>query len=81
MMQHSDSTELDTDHVSNNNVLAICRNHLESLQNLSYMTSLEADHPMQVRLHIRMMEWHLYNLSEALLPIARTTPTVIYSAG
>jgi hypothetical protein len=46
--------------------LGSCRNQIESLQNLSYLTSLDADHPTQVRLNIRMMEWHLHNLSEAL---------------
>jgi hypothetical protein len=50
-------------------VLRNCRNHIETLQNLSYLISLDADHPTQVRLNARMMEWHLYNLSEALLPI------------
>jgi len=67
-MQHSDSIEEQfTDRVSSEEVLGSCRNHIESLQNLSYLTSLDADHPTQVRLNIKMMEWHLHNLSEALL--------------
>jgi hypothetical protein len=67
-MQHGDSIEEQfTDRMSNAEVLGSCRNHIESLQNLSYLTSLDADHPTRVRLNIRMMEWHLHNLSEALL--------------
>ena len=67
-MPHSDSIEEQfVDRMSHAEVLGSCRNHLESLQNLSYLTSLDADHPTQVRLNIRMIEWHLHNLSEALL--------------
>jgi hypothetical protein len=58
-----------TDRSDTREVLGSCRNDIESLQNLSYLTSLEADSPMQVRLNIKMMEWHLHNLSEALMPI------------
>ena len=49
-------------------VLASCWNHIESLQNLSYLTSLDAESPSQVRLNIRMTDWHLRNLAEMLLP-------------
>jgi hypothetical protein len=66
-MPHSDAIEEQfTDRMSYAEVLGSCRNQIESLQNLSYLTSLDADHPTQVRLNIRMMEWHLHNLSEAL---------------
>jgi hypothetical protein len=66
-MQHNDSIkEQFTDRVTSEEVLGSCRNHIESLQNLSYLTSLDADHPTRVRLNIRMMEWHLLGLSEAL---------------
>jgi hypothetical protein len=66
-MLHGDSIEEQfTDRMSYTEVLRSCRNQIESLQNLSYITSLDADHPTQVRLNIRMMEWHLHNLSEAL---------------
>ena len=66
-MQQGDSIEEQfTDRMSYAEVLGSCRNHIESLQNLSYLTSLDADHPTQVRLNIRMMEWHLHSLSEAL---------------
>jgi hypothetical protein len=66
-MLHGDSIEEQfTDRMSYTEVLRSCRNQIESLQNLSYITSLDADHPTQVRLNIRMMEWHLPNLSEAL---------------
>lgn len=66
-MPHSDSTEEQvTDRMSYAEILGSCRNQIESLQNLSYLTSLDADRPTQVRLNIRMMEWHLHNLSEAL---------------
>jgi hypothetical protein len=65
-MQQGDSKEHSTDRMSNAELLGNCRNHIESLQNIGYLTSLEADHPNQVRLNIRMMEWHLHNLSEAL---------------
>ena len=53
--------------VSTDEILGNCRNHIESLQNLSYLISLEADHSVQVRLHVRMMEWHLQNLADVLL--------------
>jgi hypothetical protein len=67
-MQQGDSIEEQfTDRMSYVELLGSCRNHVESLQNLSYLTSLDADHPTQVRLNIRMMEWHLHNLSDALL--------------
>jgi len=66
-MPYGDSIEEQfTDRMSNAEVLGSCRNQIESLQNLSYLTSLDADHPTQVRLNIKMMEWHLHNLSEAL---------------
>jgi hypothetical protein len=48
-------------------VLANCRNNIESLQNLSYLTSLDAESPSKVRLNIRMMEWHIRNLKELML--------------
>jgi hypothetical protein len=38
---------------------------LEILQNLGYMTSLDADSPVQARLNIRMMEGHLHNLYQS----------------
>jgi len=67
-MQQRDSIEEQfTDRISDVELLRSCRNHIESLQNLSYLTSLDADHPTQVRLNIRMMEWHRHNLSDALL--------------
>jgi PHP family Zn ribbon phosphoesterase len=67
-MQQGDSIEEQfTDRMSYVELLRSCRSQIESLQNLSYLTSLDAEHPTQVRLNIRMMEWHLHNLSEALL--------------
>jgi hypothetical protein len=48
-------------------ILRSCRNHIETLQNLGYLTSSDAADPNQVRLNIKMMEWHLLNLNEALL--------------
>jgi hypothetical protein len=66
-MQHNNSIEEQfTDRVTSEEILGSCRNHIESLQNLSYLISLDADHPTKVRLNIRMMEWHLQHLSEAL---------------
>jgi hypothetical protein len=65
----SDSTEeLYENQVLTKEVLASCRNHIESLQNLSYLTSLEAESPSQVRLNLRMMEWHIRNLAELIIP-------------
>jgi hypothetical protein len=70
-MRHHDSPkEQDMDLVRSEDVLTSCRNHIESLQNLSYLTVLEADSPTQVRLNIRMMEWHIRNLAEVLLSAA-----------
>jgi hypothetical protein len=66
-MRHDDSTEQLVSRVRTEELLASCRNHLESLRNLSYLISLDVENPRQVRLHLRMMDWHLRNLSEVLL--------------
>jgi len=55
------------DRVISEEILRSCRNHIETLQNLSYLTSSDAADPNQVRLNVKMMEWHLLNLTEALL--------------
>jgi hypothetical protein len=49
-------------------VLASCRNNVESLQNLSYLSPLGDADQSQVRLNLRIMQWHLRNLAELLLP-------------
>ena len=59
--------EQSTDRVISAELLKSCRNHIETLQNLSYLTSSDAADPNQVRLNVKMMEWHLLNLTEALL--------------
>ncbi len=65
----SDSTEESYENqMLTKEALASCRNHIESLQNLSHLTSLEAESPSQVRLNTRMMEWHIRNLAELILP-------------
>jgi hypothetical protein len=52
-MQQGDSTEEQfTDRMSYAEVLGSCRSHIESLQNLSYLTSLDADDRTQVRLSL-----------------------------
>jgi hypothetical protein len=66
-MQHNDSTEQSMNRVRTEEFVGSCRNHLESVQNLRYLISLEVDNPQQVRLHLRMMDWHLRNLSEVML--------------
>jgi hypothetical protein len=68
MRKKDSNKELQANSVGSKDVLAICRNHIESLQNLRYMASQEIDYPTQVKLHLRMIEWHLFNLSEALFP-------------
>ncbi len=72
-MKRIDPTELQTDQgyaspvqTISEEALASCRNHLESLQNLRYLVLLEADQPQQIKLHLRMMEWHLDNLGQTL---------------
>jgi hypothetical protein len=55
------------DRIRTEELLGSCRNHLESLQNLRYLISLDIENPHQVRLHLRRMDWHLRNLSEVLL--------------
>jgi hypothetical protein len=65
-MQNHDLTEQLMNRVRTEEVLGSCRNHLESLQNLRYLISLDVENPQQVRLHLRMMDWHLRNLSEVL---------------
>lgn len=67
-MSDDSTTGQYADQASTKDIIGICRNHIESLQNLRYMASLDSQHPTQVRLHLRMMEWHLHHLWEALLP-------------
>jgi hypothetical protein len=67
-MRNADSAEKFTNQMGGEENLRTCRSNLESLQNLSYLTSLDADQPQQVRLIARMMEWHIQNLSQALSP-------------
>jgi hypothetical protein len=62
--------ELEANRLRTEEVQASCRNHIESLRNLSYLTALEAESPSQVRLNIRMMEWRICDLAELLLPTA-----------
>jgi hypothetical protein len=66
MWNNNSTEEQFANRLSDIEVLGICRNHIESLQNLRYMISLDAYDPTQVKLNLRMMEWHLHNLSEAL---------------
>lgn len=63
-MDQRDSFPLDQ--TFSGETLTNCRNHLESLQNLRYLILLEAEYPQQIKLHLRMMEWHLNNLREVL---------------
>jgi hypothetical protein len=63
-----DSTkELHMDRVLTEEAVASCRNHIETLHNLSYLTALDAESPTQVRLNVRLMEWHIRNIAELLL--------------
>jgi hypothetical protein len=55
------------DRIISEEILRSCRNHIETLQNLSYLTSSDAADSNQVRLNVKMMEWHLLNLTEALV--------------
>ena len=72
-MQFYDSAEKATNQAANSaitmteQVLGDCRNHIESVQNLRHLISLEAYNPKQVMVHLRMMDWHLRNLAEILL--------------
>ena len=69
-MLYSESTaaaEFFIDRVNPEDALASCRDHLESLQNLRYLTFLEADQPIHVREHLRTMDWHLHKLAKVLL--------------
>jgi hypothetical protein len=76
-MQHNAPIEeQSTDRVISAELLKSCRNHIETLQNLSYLTSIDAADPYQVRLNVKMMEWHLLNLTEALLVPLRHVATV-----
>ena len=43
-----------------------CRNHLESIQNLWYLATLDSDRPDRVKSHLRSMEKHLHDLSETM---------------
>ncbi len=73
-MPENDLTELQTgqtNHILTSQVLSAqalenCRNSLEAIQNLRYLILLEVRDSMQVKLHLRMMDWHMHNLSDAL---------------
>jgi hypothetical protein len=67
-MQHNDRIEeQSSDRVISEDLLSSCRNHIETLQNLSHLTSIDAADTNQVRLNLRMMDLHLRNLAEVLL--------------
>jgi hypothetical protein len=53
--------------LSSQELLGGCRSHLESVQNLRHLVSLDVYNPKQVIVHLRMMDWHLRNLAELLL--------------
>lgn len=68
--------ERSTDRVISEELLSSCRNHIETLQNLSRLTSIDAADTNQVRLNVKMMEWHLRNLAEVLLVPLRHLPKI-----
>jgi hypothetical protein len=74
-MQHNVRIEeQSTDRVISEELLSSCRNHIETLQNLNHLTSIDAADTNQVRLNVKMMEWHLRNLAEVLLvPLRHAT--------
>jgi hypothetical protein len=74
-MQHNVPIEEQfTDRVISEELLSSCRNHIETLQNLSHLTAIDAADTNQVRLNVQMMEWHLHNLAEVLLvPLRHVT--------
>ena len=74
-MQHNVRIEEQfTDRVISEELLSSCRNHIETLQNLNHLTSIDAADTNQVRLNATMMEWHLRNLAEVLLvPLRHAT--------
>jgi hypothetical protein len=74
MQRNVRTEEQFTDRVISEELLSSCRNHIETLQNLSHLTSLDAADTNQVRLNVRMMEWHLHNLAEVfLIPLRHVT--------
>jgi hypothetical protein len=68
------------DRVISEEILRSCRNHIETLQNLSYLTSSDAADSNQVRLNVKMMEGHLLNLTEALV-LPPTHVSKVYAGG
>jgi hypothetical protein len=76
-MQHNVRIEeQSTDRVISEELLSSCLNHIETLQNLSHLTSIDAADTNQVRLNVKMMEWHLRNLTEVLVLPLRHLPKV-----
>jgi hypothetical protein len=82
-MSPHDLTELHTDPTSHplmsqilsTEALQSCRNNLEAIQNLRYLILLEVHDSKQVKLHLRMMDWHIHNLSDTLFqPDASRSP-------
>ena len=66
-MRNDDSIQQATNHEDADDTVNVCRTHLDALQNLTYLISLEAENPREVRVHLRIMEWHLQILQDTLL--------------
>jgi hypothetical protein len=46
-----------------------CKSHLNSLRNIAALLTLEGEHTKQQKFLLRMMAWHLGNLTESFAQI------------
>jgi len=65
-MRFTDTRELPIASTCSQEVLTVCRSHIESMQNLTYIATLEKLQSLPSRVNLGLMEWHLRRLSEVL---------------
>jgi hypothetical protein len=62
-MPTCDSIEAFSAQVTTADYVDNCRSHLESMQNITCLLTLEGEHSKQEKFLLRMMAWHLGNLA------------------
>lgn len=62
-MPNRDSTKVFPTQVTTAHYIDDCRSHLESMQNITCLLTLEGEHSKQEKFLLRMMAWHLGNLT------------------
>jgi hypothetical protein len=57
------ATAFPTQDVITEHYVDSCRCHLESMRNITYLLTIEGEHSKQENLQLKMMAWHLENLT------------------